>query len=516
MTGNPEQPSQDPNNNDPKTVLALVLITLLGGFIRLVHVVGLDFPLNDGGFFYQAILDLQHARYILPEFASYNSRAIPFAYPPLAFYIAAALSDGFGWPVLSIVRLLPAVISILTIPAFILLCRRITPSSAQVIFATFAFAFLPTSFDWLIVGGGLTRSFGYLFAILTLWQVQALFRFGGRRPVLLTILFASLTILSHPGTAWFAVYSTAVILAFNIKRDPKWWSKSVLVGLGVTILTSPWWLTVVSRHGLGVLTAPFQTEGASIVSFLTPFTFLFTNEPLLDVLAFCGLLGVFTSLVNRAYFYPVWLFSVFLFESRLGATYSVVPVALLAGIGIDRGIRPLFSAKEKGDTGRGPQLLPKIALAYFGLYALINAYLGIDYQTVTQEQIAAMVWIEANTPADSQFLVLTGTPEYGIDQVSEWFPVLSGRTSLTTPQAHEWLPNQEFNRRDQIHEELQVCANQDLVCIESWANRNDISFTHLYIPASADTIFSIEPHTGYQVLYDGTGGVVLSQDAALP
>jgi hypothetical protein len=515
MTGIPEQLSQDQNTNDPKTVLTLVMITILGGFIRLVHVVGLDFPLNDGGFFYQSILDLQRASYTLPEFASYNLRWIPFAYPPLAFYMSSALSDGFGWPVLGIIRLLPAVISILTIPAFILLCHRILRSSNQVIFATFAFAFLPTSFDWLIVGGGLTRSFGYLFAILTLWQVYALFTSEKRQHILLTALFGSLTILSHPGTTWFAVYSSAVMMAFNIKNNPRWWLKSILVGLGVIILTSPWWLTVVSRHGLGVLTSPFQTEGPSIVSILTPISFLFTNEPLLDILALSGLLGVFISLKYKSYFYPVWLFSVFLFESRLSATYSVVPMALLAGIGIDRGIRPLLSSESKGEKGKLSGLLPTIAIVYFGLYAIINAYLGINYETITQEQISTMTWIKTNTPVDSKFLVLTGTQEYGKDQVSEWFPALSQRTSLTTPQGHEWLPDKEFFQRVKLHAELQstfqTCDCHELACIDEWATERAILFSHIYLPDSFTYELSTESNPNYEVLYDGPGGMVITR-----
>jgi hypothetical protein len=514
MTGIPEQPSKESIKNDPKTLLALVLITLVGGFIRLVHVVGLDFPLNDGGFFYQAILDLQRANYALPAYTSYNLRGIPFAYPPLAFYIGGAISDVLGLHVLDIVRMLPAIISIFTIPAFILLCGRMTRSNTQVIFGTFAFTFLPTSFDWLIVGGGLTRSFGYLFAILTLWQVHVLFSTRAKRNILLTILFASLTILSHPGTAWFAVYSTAIILVFHINKDPKWWVKSILVALGVALFTAPWWLTVLSRNGLGVLTAPFQTEGISIVSILTPFTFLFTNEPLLDILALFGLLGVITSLRDRIFFYPTWLIAVFLFESRLGATYAVLPMSLLAGIGIDRGISPLFSSNSKDETGRWIRTLSRIFLVYFGIYAVINAYLGINYQIVSRDQREAMAWIDANTPADSQFLVLTGTQEYGIDQVSEWFPVLSGRTSLTTPQAHEWLPNQEFTRRDQIHEALQACAIQNLDCVESWADRFEVQFTHIYISVHREYVLSSEIE--YQLLYEDKGGVVLAKGTSPP
>jgi hypothetical protein len=137
--------------------------------------------------------------------------------------------------------------------------------------------------------------------------------------------------------------------------------------------------------------------------------------------------------------------------------------------------------------------------------------LEINYHTVTQEQIAAMAWIEANTPVDSKFLVLTGTQEYGNDQVSEWFPALSQRTSLTTPQGHEWLPDKEFSRRVKLHAELQktfqTCDCRELACIDEWATERDILFSHIYTPYKMST----ESNPVYEVLYDGPGGLVIAR-----
>jgi len=511
MTGFNRQEPGKPSQQDLISTFFLVLIILLGSFIRMVHVLYQDFPLNDGGFFYQAIIDLQRAKYSLPVFTTYNLNHIPFAYPPLGFYLGAFLSELFNWPVLAVIRLLPAVISLLTVPAFYLLALRILPTKTQVLFATLGFAFLPTSFDWLIVGGGLTRSLGFLFAILTLWQVHALYTTGLKRHLLLSTLFASLTILSHPGTAWFACFSSLVILVFYGWDRKGWFHKSAAVALGVTLLTAPWWAVVASRHGGAVLMAPFQTESLTLAAVLTPFSFLFTNEPLLDILAFCGLVGVLVSLRDRSYFAPAWLVSVFLFESRLGATYAVIPVSLLIGVGIDLGLRPILDPDPETRTGKGIPWVAKAALGFLVVYAIINAYLGIDYQVVTPEQRAAMEWIESNTPADSRFLVLTGTPEYGTDRVSEWFPSLSQRTSLTTPQAHEWLPDREFTRRIALHAALQACAVQDLSCIERWAAQEELRFSHIYIPDPSPFFFAPDSTAGYEILYAGPGGWVLQK-----
>jgi hypothetical protein len=195
MTASNKKKSPTKHNTRLFTLITLAAICLLGGFVRFVHVINLDFPLNDGGPFYLMMQELQEASYTLPIFTAYNQMDIPFSYPPLGFYLGAGIGDLLKVDLLDVLRLLPAFISTLTIPAFFNFSQRIFKDDQQVLAATFGFAFLPTSFDWLIVGGGLTRALGYLFAILTLGQVHALITKGKNKHLLMAILFASLTIL---------------------------------------------------------------------------------------------------------------------------------------------------------------------------------------------------------------------------------------------------------------------------------------------------------------------------------
>jgi len=507
---------QNRNRMESISVISLLLITVVGGFIRIVHVINLDFPLNDGGFFYQMIIDLQDAFFVLPDFTTYNQNNIPYVYPPLGFYIGSSISTVFKFPILDIIRILPGFISILTIPAIYRLSKKFLKTETEVIAATFVFTFLPTSFDWLIVGGGLTRSFGYLFAILTISEVYDLFTTDNKRKILSSVLFASLTILSHPGTAWFAFYCTGIILIFNIKRYNRWLVKSIIVILGIILVTSPWWFTITSRHGFSVLLSPFQTEAISLSTLLTPLTFLFTNEPLLDLLAFCGLLGVIISLKNRSFFLPFWLFSTFIFEPRLGATYSVVPMAMLAGVGVINVLGKVILPSPTKSTDGYQIRLSQIVIGYFVLYVIVSAYLGINYHTVTVDQRNAMNWVKLNTSETAQFLILSGNQNYGTDQVSEWFPALSERSSLTTPQGHEWLPGNEFNHRIQLHSELQElsneCTTKEISCIGSWAEEQLPGFTHIYIPDSAAYLPSNEDELGYNVIYREAGGMVIERN----
>jgi len=73
-------------------VLFLFAALLFGAVVRFVPAASSGFPLNDGGLFYTMIRDLKANHFILPQFTTYNFVDIPFAYPPVGFYIAAIFS----------------------------------------------------------------------------------------------------------------------------------------------------------------------------------------------------------------------------------------------------------------------------------------------------------------------------------------------------------------------------------------------------------------------------------------
>src|SRR5512140_1332957 len=149
------------------TVLA-GLSGVIGLLVRLLPALGASFPLNDGGLFYRMILEVQANHFRLPLFTSYNLEHIPFAYPPLGLYAAALLSSGLHANVLDVLRLVPAIVSSLSVPVFYFLARRVLKSGPYTtLAATVAFALLPRAFEWQIMGGGITRSFGFLFTMLT-------------------------------------------------------------------------------------------------------------------------------------------------------------------------------------------------------------------------------------------------------------------------------------------------------------------------------------------------------------
>jgi hypothetical protein len=464
------------------TLFALLGAVVLGAFVRLYPATTTDFPVNDGGLFYRFILEIQKQDYRLPITSTYNQAQIPFVYPPLSFYLAGLSDTILHIPLLDVILWLPALVSVLTIPAFFLLAREVLKNKTQALLAVYCFAFLPTAFDFMVVGGGLSRAFGFLFGILTLQQEIRMLRNGNWKNTLGTGVFATLTILSHPVACWFTFFSAAVILLFEGRTRRAIFQAAIVLLISVT-LSAPWWGTILHRFGLEVLFSAFQAGQLNNNNFFALLLFIHTNEPLLDIEAALALLGLFSCLNNKQYFIPLWLLAVFLFEARLSATYAVMPTALLAAIGLDSIVLTGFSVKliNENSTARRLNRVGQFLLLYLLIYGLVAAFISAPHYHLTLAERQAMNWIQSNLPKGQIFLVVSGISGAGSDYPSEWFPALTDQISLATPQGSEWLPGDVFRQRWQDHDNLQACFNRDGACLDQWAAQIQRSYNYVLV-----------------------------------
>lgn len=492
--------SPTPSRDADLTLRAYTVLTsaalALGLLVRALPVLVADFPLGDGGLFYQMARDLQHAGFHLPQTTSYNHANIPFVYPPLMIYAAAIVNRLTPLGLLTTLRILPLLGSIATMLAVALLAKDMLASRAAAVAATFAFAIVPRAFLWLVMGGGLTRSFGFAFAILTIHAAYLLYtrrqwRFAGSATI-----FASLALLSHIEMTWFAAFSVAILfVAYGRHRTGV--LASVAVCCGIAALTAPWWLTIVARDGLQPFVAAANARDVSTSNPLLVFIeFRFTNETLFPLVAAVGLLGAVVCVAARRFVLPVWLVAAALLDSRGFGTVASVPLALLAAIALVDVILPFVS----GAIGAGPRSLAvgatrgevrqvmvpaagAVIACCLVVYGLVTAMVSTatPLSAMSADERAAMQWASDNTPSSSRFLVVSGDV-WALDRTSEWLPTLTGRTSAVTPQGYEWLPHHTFTKRLNDYTELQKCSNKLAACVESWSAKTGIEFDYLYLP----------------------------------
>ena len=193
----------------------IFIVAVLSLWIRLQFFTGDNpMPLNDGGLFYKMTQELIDNHFRIPAYTSYNHLNIPYAYPALAFYLSGFINQVFNIDLISIIKYLPLIFNLFAIPCFYFFAKEILESKYQALLATLVFAISKPSYEWLIMGGGLTRSPAYTFSILTLF----LFLRGLKSQNWKYILFAGITIgltaSFHLEKAFFAVISVCLITFF--------------------------------------------------------------------------------------------------------------------------------------------------------------------------------------------------------------------------------------------------------------------------------------------------------------
>jgi hypothetical protein len=446
-----------------------------GGAIRLIPILGSSFPLNDGGLFLAMMRGIQSQGFGLPDLVNYNAQPIPLAYPPLGLLLGAGTSSATGISLYDIERWVPLAISTLTIPAAYLLFRQTLSTEVRAIIATAAFAVMPRSYNWMIVGGGITRAPGLLLALLTLATAVHVYRTGRLRWAIGAGVLLGLTALSHPQAGVFAGIGLGVLVPFTaVHRSAA--VRSMTIALAVALfVVAPWLVMVLTRYGPETMLGAAQ-NGGSLQDSLKTLIRLHFSEGFAELMSIIGAFGLFVCLINRRWLFPVWLGAIFLAGSRGALTFGSVAVSGAAAYGIVDCLRLLRipEPKQVCELVRAPAALVALAVIFAAASAdAIASPLGAGspLRALPSEERLAMDWIAANTAGDAHVLVVSGTT-WSIDATSEWFPVLAGRESPATPQGTEWLGPGTFQTFERRYNWLQWCAaTTELACAKEWSDQ---------------------------------------------
>ncbi|HEX2981290.1 MAG TPA: glycosyltransferase family 39 protein [Anaerolineaceae bacterium] len=426
--------------------------------------------------------DIQKANFTLPWYTSYNSTDIPFIYPPLALYLMAVINRLFSIDLLFILRFLPCLFNLLTAFAVYRLSRVIGFSKPIATISFAGFLLLPEGFRWLIMGGGITRAPGLLFAVLAITQLFKLFQRSSQKDTIISAIFCSAVILTHLEMAWFTFY-TAILLIFFYGRSWKSTKQAVLVAIFTLGITSPWWGTVFYRFGLSPIFTSITGSSQEWPWFIGVVTEVFspTNEFLFPILGTLIFIGTLYQITDKDPFLPVWAFAVFILQSRGPLAKATIPLSILIGIAVIQVILPIYQRKPRYSFGVFGSTFILIASL---LICILSAVAGERslVSSLTDDERDAMVWFTDHTPESSKVL-LVESDSWVVHRLSEWFPALTRRTSVATVQGHEFLPNNQFAQRIEQSKALRDCVLEgSIACIDGWAAEYSVDFSYLYIP----------------------------------
>jgi hypothetical protein len=520
--------------------LILFLFISLGAAIRLFFVLRSDFPINDGGMLYQMTQELRQNHFILPAFTGYNLARIPYAYPPLPFYLAGSLEALLGCDLYVLVRLLPVIFNILAIPAFFDLSRQILKNDYQALHASLAFTIIPPSYEWLIMGGGLTRSPAVLFSILALGQFVRALKTESRRTIILAILFTCLTGYCHMEVLWVTVVFMGLVVLISA-RQRKGWLVLIATGCGAAMLMAPYVLYVINLHGVSPFISAMQSGQFNWAASIGKLLLVdITGEYFFTPILVFAMLGFGRALLTRDCLLPAWTLAAVLSDPRSVERSLVIPVCMLAAIGLDKVIIPgmAYTANAIGDLSDNqksalkqnifPNLICALLITYMFIRSAVTGpfYIlreGATLQTLSQADRQAMQWVADNTPHESSFLVLTPPSIWEKNEWTEWFPVLAQRRSVTTVQGSEWLPDGQFTFQEMLYDAVLECIPQEIMCIERATQNMGVRFTHVYINGQVmDTNLQI-PYTlpiatalhdsiDYELIYEQNGITIYKKD----
>ena len=539
---------------------ALLLITaiLLGGLARFMPALVTRFPINDGGMFYTMTQELSANGYALPAATAYNGLDLPYAYPPLGFYLASFLADFGRIPLLGVFLWLPPLLATLTIPAFYLLARALLKDDLRAALASIFFALTPGGYGWHIMGGGITRSLGLVFLLLATFYVLRLFsartakspdrsaksldrsakspdrsakspdfarsretsesdmRSAKSPDFALAILFCSLAVLSHPEIAIQTAGLCAVIWLF-CGRTRRGTLHAALVSLGVLVLTAPWWGTVLAQHGLAPFLSASQTGLHTSASWSKFFTDNFTLSGVFPFLVILRVIGLGCAFFKRQWLLLVLLVVPYLVDPRSAPAVSYLGFNLLSALAFLDAIPYLVGRARKSQAATRPLLEARTGvILLFALVFLQFLDCGLfNYRlintTLTPADRQALAWARENLPPASDFLLVTTKPFSMSDPLQEWFPTLTGLRSQTTLQGLEWTLGGNFMGRLKDLAALQSCA--DLACVETWSARTGLAYDYLWItivPDSTSAILAEEVRASadYRIVYESDAIVI--------
>jgi Dolichyl-phosphate-mannose-protein mannosyltransferase len=505
-------------------ISGLAAVVAVGFMLRAIPIVGHAWPVGDGGLFYQMVGELRANGLAIPAFTAYDHASIPFAYPPLALELAAIVESVTGLARADVFRWLPLTFATLCIPAVYLLALELQPDRLRALFATLVYATLPYAWEWLTMGSGVTRSLGGFLALLAVWQGLRMYREGSWVHVLATGVLAGLAVLSHPEAGPFVAIALGVRLIFDFSwRNLR---NLVLAGIVGVLVISPWVVVVVARHGIGPFRAAAGVAHDPVAS-LVLYAFGFFIVSPLPIAALLDLLGQVHDLLARRPFLVVWRFALCFLDLRFALVAAVIPLSLLAADGFFEVLLPAVrSLMARG--GRSPGVASLRGLAWAtgigSLALLVSGLLApsvflAPHVALSSADRAAMDWVRATQPVDRRFVVLA-TDTWGSDDLSEWFPALTGHASLDTSQGLEWVDPATRQAEADAEKALRACEPSGIDCLATWLAAHGGPDAAVYVPAAgsafaagADPSRAIRTallaSPAFHVIYRGPAAVIL-------
>ncbi len=506
---------------------------LVGLAVVALYLATNDYPAYGAGLYVETADTIRANGYALPATVPhYGPEGVPFAYPPLMFYVLALLRD-FGAGAFATSLYLPPLFTVAALVPTYLLGRDIVGDRRAGTAAALLLVLNPQVLEWHISAGGLVRAPAFVFALWGSYAAVRIFRDGAREWVLPGLAAVTLVAHTHPTYTIFTV-ATYLLFWVGYDRSLTGFLRGAVVGFGALALALPWLATVVSHHGVAVFSGAAGTHGGlfGVVYRLREWG---PTGAVVPMVAAVGLLGT-RHRVLGAWTAAVWLlFAQPRFAYAVGAIAMVAAVVELGERGyVDRVVTAADNALNRGasETADRPDggvarpgaparviVAALVVLSLVGLGGIGYEFAGADGTTpefVDDDDTAAMTWAADETDPAATFVVF--------GDAAEWFPVYTDRTILVSPWGAEWRGPDTYEAHLDAFVNGSECPNRS--CAEAAMATVDADPDYVYLPKGAYTVrgdyergngtlaASFGEHPRYERAFENDGVVVFRRHSA--
>ena len=448
----------------PVAGMALFLPVALG------VTMGGPLPPGDGGLFYLMARAVGNDPLSYGGNLAFSGMELPFAYPPLGFYLAAVLHRA-GLPLDEAMRSVSLTATVLAVGAAGLLLQRLASSWQVAMLAVLLLLGLPRFWAGQLAGGGVTRAPGLLFCLLA-WLGATALPSGGRGAVLATGGAIGLAMLFHPEMGLYAAAGTAFLAVACRGKGATWRGAlgraagACLVG---AIVSAPWWGVVLARHGPELLVGTaLGSQGEVALRGLVPLLPPVYGEAAPWPVALLAMGGTVAVALRGRPLPLAWALWLVLVDPRKGTVVASLPLALGGGEALAALLAPL----SRWRPAPGVTAAAAVALALLSLWSAARAAASPSWPLVKvrSEDVDVMAQLGEVLPQGGKVMVLSGEP-WIRDPWSDWGPAFTGRESILTVQGSEWMGPRAFEERRRRYWEVQECVRrEDVECITRWVD----------------------------------------------
>lgn len=461
----------------------------VAGCVYLSYLAIYSYPVHGAGLYLAIAEQISEHGYRLPRtIPHYTADGVPFAYPPLMFYVIAAFRDGVGIDPIALTRYLPGLITIAYLVPYYYTAKELLESPSHAGIATVLLFVTPVVLKWHLAAGGIVRAAAFLFVLTGLYTGLHLFKTGDRRWLLPSVVLFALTVLTHPVYATF--FGLTYLLMFSFfDRSQRGIGHGVMVAIGGILLAAPWWWQVISMHGPTIFSTAARTHdglggGAPrlLESFVSPLLSL-SHWPFY-VLSVAGVLSLGR---RRRFFLPIWLLStgyVFVQDRLLYVAGSMAAAVFIVDV-------CLPTVRERFRVESNRRLVPLFVVVLLGcsvvgFSVLTTTDIELDGQTehvlpapyMDRQDQRAMTWVKHRTAPSARFVVL--------GDAAELFPFVTNRTSLISPWGVEWEGNAQFEYQKELYDSTSACSNAE--CLTRSLADAQFQPEYVYVPKGHYTI----------------------------